>query len=220
MVSSADQGAAPLGRAFFARGSDVVARELLGCVISTGTGGERVAVRLTETEAYHGATDAASHAFRGETARTAVMFGPAGHVYLYFVYGMHWCANVVTGAPGVASAVLLRAGEVVDGIETARGRRPAERSPARLASGPARLATVLGWGTGDAARAANGGDVCAPDGPATVFPPAVPTAPVSTGPRVGVSAAAEAPLRFWISGDATVSAYRPQPPRARRRTAG
>ena len=154
--------AEPLGRGFFAREPDVVARDLLGCVIATELDGGRVAVRLTETEAYQGADDAASHAFRGETARTAVMFGPAGHLYLYFVYGMHWCANVVTGRPGAASAVLLRAGEVVDGLATAQGRRPAGRHPHKLASGPARLASVLGWGSGEVARTANGGDLCAP----------------------------------------------------------
>ncbi len=209
-MCSADPGATDRG--FFARGSDVVARALLGCVISTGGPAGRVSVRLTETEAYHGSTDPASHAFRGPTGRNAVMFGPAGHLYLYFVYGMHWCANVVTGVPGEASAVLLRAGEVVAGVDLARERRPAERSVARLASGPARLASVLGWGAGAAARAALGGDLCRPDGPAVIRMPDsdLPPAAISTGPRVGVAAAAEEPLRFWITGDPTVSAYRPR----------
>ncbi|WP_111767482.1 DNA-3-methyladenine glycosylase [Nakamurella deserti] len=209
-----------LGRDFFARESDVVARELLGRVVRTGSGESTVAVRLTETEAYHGATDAASHAYRGETARTAVMFGPAGHLYLYFVYGMHWCANVVTGQPGTASAVLLRAGEVVDGVPLAQARRPAERSTRKLASGPARLAAVLGWGTGDAARAANGRDLCAAGGPGEVLDAPVDPFDITTGPRVGVAAAAEEPLRFWISGDPTVSAYRPRVPRPRNRGTG
>lgn len=209
-----------LPRSFFARPSDVVARDLLGCVIVTGDGAGRVAVRLTETEAYHGSTDAASHAFRGETTRTAVMFGPAGHLYLYFVYGMHWCANIVTGVAGEAGAVLLRAGEVTDGLESARERRPAERSVRRLASGPARLASVLGWGTGDVARVVNGGDLCAAGGPATVYQRVGPTPQIAVGPRVGVAAAVEAPLRFWISGDGTVSAYRTGVRRARRPSTG
>ncbi|MEP6981990.1 MAG: DNA-3-methyladenine glycosylase [Nakamurella sp.] len=210
-MSSAD----PLGRAFFARDAETVARDLLGCVITTGREGERVAVRLTEVEAYRGAADPASHAFRGKTPRNAVMFGPAGHLYLYFVYGMHWCANIVTGRPGAASAVLLRAGQIIEGIDVARERRPAERSERRLASGPARLAGVLGWGSGEAAGAANGGDLCADDGPGAIFglPPSEPPPVIATGPRVGVAAAAEVALLFWISGDPTVSAYRRRVPR-------
>ena len=106
----------------------MVARDLLGRVIVSGEGAGRVGVRLTEVEAYRGRDDSASHAFRGPTPRTAVMFGPGGHLYTYFVYGMHWCANVVTGPDGNASAVLLRAGEVVDGIDLASSRRPTARA--------------------------------------------------------------------------------------------
>jgi DNA-3-methyladenine glycosylase len=100
-----------------------VAPLLLGAVLRT----DEVAVRLTEVEAYAGETDPGSHAFRGRTPRTQVMFGPAGHAYVYFTYGMHWCVNVVTGPDGEASAVLLRAGEVVDGLVSARARRPGVR---------------------------------------------------------------------------------------------
>src|SRR5690349_24719137 len=117
-------------RGRLARPALLVAPLLLGAVVESERGGERVAVRLTEVEAYEGAADPASHAFRGRTARTAVMFGPAGHLYCYFTYGMHWCANVVCGADGVAAAVLLRAGEVIDGIDVARARRPAARRDA------------------------------------------------------------------------------------------
>ena len=150
-----------LPREFFARDPELVAPDLLGAVLVTGTAAERVAVRLTEVEAYRGAADPASHAFRGPTDRNAVMFGPAGHLYLYFVYGMHWCANLVTGEPGEAGAVLLRAGEVVDGLVPAASRRPSDRSGPQLAAGPARLAAVLGWGTTAAARRAYGADLCA-----------------------------------------------------------
>jgi DNA-3-methyladenine glycosylase len=201
-----------LERQFFAREPDVVARELLGCVLRTGSGDGRVSVRLTETEAYHGATDPASHAFRGRTARNDVMFGRAGHLYLYFVYGMHWCANIVTGHEGAASAVLLRAGEVVEGIDVARARRPACRRDGELASGPARLATVAGWGGRPAAMLAHGGDLCGPRGPGSVYAGGPHgSVGIAVGPRVGVAAAKDEPLRFWLTGDPTVTTYRRQP---------
>lgn len=117
------------------------ARGLLGCLVTAGG----VTVRLTEVEAYGGlGADAASHAHRGRTPRNAVMFGPPGHLYVYFTYGMHWCANVVCGPEGEAAAVLLRAGEVVDGLAAARARRPAARADRELARGPARLTAALG----------------------------------------------------------------------------
>jgi DNA-3-methyladenine glycosylase len=192
-------------RARLARPALDLAPRLLGAVVVSDVGGERVAVRLTEVEAYEGSDDPASHAFRGRTPRTAVMFGPPGHLYCYFTYGMHWCANVVCGIDGVASAVLLRAGEVVDGIETARGRRPAARRDAELARGPARLASSLGLGAEQ-----NGVDLCAPASPVRIesMPARRHRATVS-GPRVGITAAAEHPWRFWLDGDATVSAYKP-----------
>ena len=120
-----------LGRAFFERPVLEVAPSVLGGVVVNGP----VAVRLTEVEAYDGAGDPGSHAFRGRTARNAVMFGPPGHVYVYFTYGMHWCANLVCGPTGTASAVLLRAGEVVTGLDVARSRRPSARSDHELARG-------------------------------------------------------------------------------------
>lgn len=175
-----------------------------------------VTVRLTEVEAYAGEADPGSHAFRGRTPRTEVMFGPAGHLYCYFSYGMHWCANVVTGTSGAASAVLLRAGEVVAGHDIAAARRPGVRER-DWARGPARLASTLALG-----RAENGLDICDPRSGLTLeLPPApVPAALIRTGPRVGVSGAGgdgdAYPWRFWIDGDPTVSAYRPATPRRRR----
>lgn len=194
-----------LPRSFFARDVLDVAPELLGCTFTHGG----VTLRLTEVEAYAGERgDPGSHAFRGETPRTAVMFGPAGHLYVYFTYGMHFCSNIVCGQPGRASAVLLRAGEVVGGHETASARRPGVRER-DWARGPARLALTMGL-----ARAENGLDACRGRA-AAFFAPAEPVDPalVRTGPRVGVSGpggdATAYPWRFWIDGEPTVSPYRP-----------
>jgi DNA-3-methyladenine glycosylase len=200
-----------LPAAFFARDVLDVARDLLGCRV-THAG---VTVRLTEVEAYAGAVDPGSHAFRGRSPRTEVMFGPPGRLYVYFTYGMHWCANVVTGHEGAASAVLLRAGEVVAGHELAAARRPGvrERDQAR---GPARLATTL-----ELRREHNGLSLVGPRSGGRVERPVAPVdaALVRTGPRVGVSGAGgdgEAfPWRFWLDGEPTVSAYRRATPRNR-----
>nr|WP_204342933.1 DNA-3-methyladenine glycosylase [Micromonospora terminaliae] len=185
------------------------ARGLLGCRLT----GHGVTVRITEVEAYAGtAGDPASHAHRGRTPRNAVMFGPAGHAYVYFTYGMHWCVNVVTGPDGEASAVLLRAGEVVDGLDVARERRPAVRKDVDLARGPARLCAALGID-----RSVYGADLLG-DGPVRLRLPLlpVPDAAVTAGPRVGVTGAHDVPWRFWITDDPTVSAYRRHVPRTRR----
>lgn len=183
----------------------VIAPLLLGAVLASDVGGARVAVRLTEVEAYEGLDDPASHAFRGPTARTTVMFGPPGHLYCYFTYGMHWCANVVCGPDGVASAVLLRAGEVIDGIEVARERRPAARRDADLARGPARLATCLALG-----RATNGVDLCDPGSEVRLESlPSRRRPGISAGPRVGITVATERAWRFWLPLDPTVSVYKP-----------
>jgi DNA-3-methyladenine glycosylase len=199
---------------FFERPVLEVAPDLLGAHVSH----RGVTIRLTEVEAYDGPNDPGSHAYRGLTPRTGVMFGPPGGLYVYFSYGMHWCANLVCGSEGTASAVLMRAGEVVDGIEVARERRGGvvDRD---LARGPARLAQALGL-----SREHNGLDVTAPAGPFAVRAARHP-APVlvRSGPRVGVSGAggdgAQYPWRFWLDGDPTVSAYRgaqPRRPRAPR----
>jgi DNA-3-methyladenine glycosylase len=207
-------------REFFARLSVPVAPDLLGCVLEHQTEAGLVAVELTEVEAYAGASDPASHAYRGKTARNAVMFGPPGHAYVYFTYGMHFCVNLVCLGNGSASAVLLRAGRVIEGEELARSRRTRGTTiiPFRdLARGPARLCQAL-----DIDRSLDGADVCVPESPLRMrWPDASTTArsvdrKVLSGPRVGISAAAEVPWRFWIEGEPTVSAYRPAVPRHRK----
>ncbi len=181
------------------------ARRLLGCTVEADTPDGTVAVRLVEVEAYRGADDPASHSFRGPTPRNAVMFGPAGHLYVYFVYGMHFCANISCLDQGEAGAVLLRAGEVVSDLDVARRRRPTSRRDHELARGPARLASLLGLD-----RSRNGVDVTDRTSPVRVLAqPPVPTALVRTGPRVGVAAAHDLPWRFWLDGSPAVSPYRP-----------
>lgn len=280
-----------------------MAPALLGCVLAHETPDGLVAVELTEVEAYSGAADPASHAYRGMTGRNAVMFGPPGYAYVYFTYGMHFCVNVVCQPAGTASAVLLRAGRVVAGETLARRRRASRRSAAGgaaastagargvtlasdadgtaagafdgtlasagdgtaggdrdvaarggrdvasardLARGPARLCQALA-----VTREQNGADLCDPASPLRLLPGPV-ALPVegithgstagditaeaitaesgiaaddagrtqakpviSTGPRVGVTAAAEVAWRFWLAGDPTVSAYRLHKKRAR-----
>jgi len=205
----------PIPREFFARHAVEVAPDLLGCVLEHQTPDGLVAVELTEVEAYAGRSDPASHAYRGKTRRNAVMFGPPGHAYVYFTYGMHFCVNMVClGEEGSASAVLLRAGAVIAGEDLARARRT--RGPARVASrdlarGPARLCQALGID-----RSLDGADVCAAESPLRVCTGArhpARSGKIVTGPRVGVSSAAEIPWRFWYEGDPTVSVYRPHVPR-------
>lgn len=190
-------------RAFFAPPATEVAPLLLGALLSHETDAGAVVLRITEVEAYLGdGTDPGSHAFRGPTARNRVMYGPPGHVYVYFSYGMHACANVVCSPSGTASAVLLRAAEVVHGEELAQSRRGAV--PARdLARGPARLTVAAGIRLDQ-----NGADLLAPPfGLELLRRPPDP----AVGPRVGVSGTgggADYPWRFWIPGAPTVSAYR------------
>lgn len=196
-----------------------VAPLLLGAVLSHRTPEGTVSVRLTEVEAYLGPRDSAypdpgSHTFGGPTARNAPMFGPAGHLYVYFTYGMHYCANIVCGPDGLASALLLRAGEVVAGHSLAQSRRPTSKSPADLASGPARLASAMGLTTADSGRDA----LAEPFGLELPINPPAPSA-VARGVRVGVSGhggSADYPWRFWLDGDPTVSKYKPGRTRASR----
>jgi DNA-3-methyladenine glycosylase len=183
---------------------DVVAPSLLGSWVVADRPDGRVALRLTEVEAYSGTgEDPASHAHRGPTPRAEIMFGPPGRLYVYFSYGVHWCANVVVGPEGRASAVLLRAGEVVVGEPLARSRRPAARVARDLARGPARLAQALAIGPED-----KGVDLLDPASPVRLHRGPAPTG-VSSGPRVGISVATELPWRFWETGAPSVSVFRP-----------
>ena len=193
----------PLPREFYARPVLDVARDLLGCLLVAGPVRSRVAIRISEVEAYAGTADAASHGHRGRTDRNAAMFGPPGHAYVYFTYGMHWCVNLVAGDDGVPAAVLLRAGAVVAGADLARTRRgtSADRD---LARGPARLAQAAGI-TGEL----NGADVTSSRSPLRVEAgDPVPEGLVSAGPRVGIRAATELPWRLWTTGDPSVSTFR------------
>ncbi|MGY1821918.1 DNA-3-methyladenine glycosylase [Geodermatophilus sp. SYSU D00079] len=193
---------------------DVVAPALLGCWLVTDRPEGQVALRLTEVEAYAGdGTDPAAHSHRGPTPRAAIMFGPPGRLYVYFSYGVHWCANVVVGPEGQGSAVLLRAGDVVVGEELARARRPAARTARDLARGPARLTQALAIGPDDKAA-----DLLSPASPVRLHH-GEPPAAVSTGPRVGITLATELPWRFWETGADSVSVFRPGG-RPRRRSAG
>jgi DNA-3-methyladenine glycosylase len=204
----------PLAREFFDRPVLDVAQDLLGRLLVRATPQGPIELRLTEVEAYAGEVDPGSHAYRGRTPRNEVMFGPPGHAYVYFTYGMWHCLNTVCGPEGRASGVLLRAGEITVGAERARKRRLSARYDKELAKGPARLATAL-----DVDRHLNGTDLCA----GTRAPLHLlagrpcPADQVRSGPRTGVSGAGGVhPWRFWIDADPTVSPYRPHTPRRRR----
>jgi DNA-3-methyladenine glycosylase len=202
----------PLGRSFYSRDSRTVAPELLNKLLVRG----EVIGRIVEVEAYTGEDDPGSHAFRGETARNRTMFGRAGLLYVYFTYGMHWCANAVCGDEGRPTAVLLRAVAPVAGVEAMRQRRPAIRRDRDLTNGPAKLCMafgidrsadgadlVTGTGTGTGTRdGALGRLVIADDGTA---PPATP----GQSTRIGLSAGQEYPWRWYVPGDPYLS--RPEP---------
>ena len=216
-----------LSRSFFDRPAPQVAPALLGCVLEHRTPDGVISVALTEVEAYAGAVDPASHAYRGRTRRNAVMFGPPGHAYVYFTYGMHFCVNLVCLPAGTAGAVLLRAGAVIDGLPLAHRRRITSRADTDLARGPALLCQALAID-----RAQDGADVCDPASPLRILSARPDRAPgpgeagpgeagpgeVRSGPRVGVREGADVAWRFWIDGDPTVSVYRPHAPRRRAKT--
>ncbi|MFI1928664.1 DNA-3-methyladenine glycosylase [Streptomyces sp. NPDC020377] len=212
MIATPDR--TPLPRTFFDRPVLEVAQDLLGRHLVRTTPDGPITLRLTEVEAYDGPNDPGSHAYRGPTARNGVMFGPPGHVYVYFTYGMWHCMNLVCGPDGTACAVLLRAGEIVEGAESARKRRLSARNDKELAKGPARLATAL-----DVDRTLDGTDACAMgDTPLRILTGTPVTSDqVRSGPRTGVSGdGAVHPWRYWVADDPTVSPYRAHVPRRRR----
>ncbi|MCU1556163.1 MAG: DNA-3-methyladenine glycosylase [Microbacteriaceae bacterium] len=190
-------------RAILERPAIEVAPRLLGGILTKHSDDGTVSLRITEVEAYLGALDPGSHAFRGPTKRNAVMFGEPGFLYTYFTYGMHVCANIVCSPPGTASAVLLRAGEVVDGAELARLRRLTSRTDDDLARGPARLVVALGITLAD-----GGADLGHAPFELTLAedPP-----PFEASSRTGLSGAGGTdayPWRYWIPGEPSVSPYR------------
>ena len=203
------RGAKRLPRSFAERDPVLVAPELLGKLLRRGP----LVARIVEVEAYRGASDAASHAFRGKTARNATMFGPAGHLYVYFTYGMHWCANVVCGPDGEAAAVLIRALAPLSGLGEMQAARPAARLPRDLCNGPAKLCQALGITGTD-----NGADLLAPAQGRSGSGRAGGGAPVrllddgtppprrpGRGTRIGIREATEKRWRFWVPGDPNVS---------------
>ena len=191
-----------LERAFFARPAPEVARDLVGMLlVDIGHG---LAARLVEVEAYR-QDEPACHAYGRRTPRLEPLYGPPGHAYVYFTYGMHFCANVSTGEAGVAQGCLLRAAEPLAGLELMRARRGGARVADRdLLRGPARLAQAFGLGREDSGRDLCGGgplhfgdDGCRP--------------PVTAGPRVGVTSAADLPWRFVLTGSPWASPYKRHP---------
>jgi DNA-3-methyladenine glycosylase len=200
---------APLARSFYARDSRELAPLLLNKVLVRGQGEDVVAARIVEVEAYAGAEDPGSHAYRGRTPRNETMFGPPGHLYVYFTYGMHWCANVVCGTGGVASAVLLRGAAPLSGLEVMRTRR-GPRADRELCAGPARLAQAFGiTGTDDGSDLVRG-DVRIIDD--DVAPPPRPKRSMRVGLAAGRGDTHR--WRWFVAGDVNVS--RAGPARARR----
>lgn len=191
----------PLPRTFYQRHPAEVAPELLNKILVRADGR---ALRLVEVEAYAGSEDPAAHSFRGPTARTATMFGPAGHLYVYFSYGMHWGANAVCGPAGEGWGVLMRAGEPIAGVEAMRHVRPAARRDRDIASGPGKLSQALGI-----TRALDGADLTSMEGGVAIVsdgtpPPAEPIC----GPRIGISRATDFPWRWHVPSSLHVSGRR------------
>ncbi len=197
-----------LPRSFYLQPTLRVARQLLGTYLVRDNGGERLIGTIVEVEAYLGEQDPASHAYKGMTERNEVMFWQGGHLYVYFIYGMHYCCNVVTERRGVGHAILLRAAEPVAGIETMahnRGiRLKSERDLELLCSGPARLCQAFGIG-----RKENGTDLCGNDIWIAVGTSAKPSYRIARSSRVGIARAVDHPWRFFLRGNRFVSASKP-----------
>lgn len=183
----------PLPVAFYARETELVARELLGAVLECTVGGARCRGRIVETEAYTGEEDLACHAAAGRTARTEVLYGPPGRAYVYFIYGMHWCVNAVTRAAGLPSAVLIRAVEPLEGIDAMRRRRHG-RPDRELTNGPAKLCEAFGI-TGPRFHG-----VSLISSPLRILAgESIPDREVEVTPRIGISKATAEPLRWIVS---------------------
>jgi DNA-3-methyladenine glycosylase len=190
-----------LPRSFYERDARVVAKDLLGKLLVRDDGR---AARIVEVEAYLGPRDPGSHAYRGPTARNATMFGPGGHLYVYFTYGMHWCANAVCGQEGEGTAVLLRAAAPVGGIELLQAARPTPRA-VDLTNGPAKLCQAFGLD-----RAFDGADLVAGDlGVALADDGTAPPRRPPSSTRIGLTNGREHRWRWWIPGDPYVSRARP-----------
>jgi DNA-3-methyladenine glycosylase len=201
MTDAADAAPSRVDRDWFDRHSPDVARDLLGARLVSHSPDGVVGGTIVEVEAYQGPEDLAAHSSRGRTARNAVMFGAPGHLYVYLIYGLHHCVNVVCGPDGKPEAVLIRALALDEGIELARRRRGPRAPDRRLASGPGNVGSALGID-----RSLNGIDLLA--GPIFVEPRTGPVPPMHRGPRVGVDYAgvwAARPLRYWIANDPHVS---------------
>jgi DNA-3-methyladenine glycosylase len=194
----------PLPVAFYARETELVARELLGAVLECTVRGVRCSGRIVETEAYTGEEDLACHAAAGRTARTEVLYGPAGRAYVYFIYGMHWCVNAVTRRAGLPSAVLIRAVEPLEGIEAMRRRRGRRGRPDReLTNGPGKLCSAFGI-TGPRHHG-----LSLISSPLRILAgERVPDADVEVTPRIGISRAPEFPLRWIVRSSGFVSGRR------------
>ena len=202
-----------LRRSFFARDPVVLGRDLLGRVLFYRRPDGLLAGRIVETEAYTGAADPASHAFRGRTARNMVMFGPAGHAYVYFSYGMHYCLNVTAERAGTAGAVLIRALEPLAGIDLIRAH--GDHGPAaRLLSGPGKIGRAFGLTLRD-----NGRDFTRGALGISAGTPA-PDGQIAVTRRIGISRAVELPYRFTVAGSAAISQFVPPTPTFPRKGGG
>lgn len=185
------------GRDFFKDEAEVLARKLLGCVLARDSEEGLTAGIIVETEAYS-QDDAASHSYKGETARTKVMFGPGGHAYVYFTYGKHYCFNVVSGQAGHGQAVLIRALEPIRGLELMKQRRVKEND-LELCSGPAKLVQAMGITKADYGKSLFAGKL--------YINPKKSNPKIISGPRIGIKQAIDKPWRFWIKGNKFVSGY-------------